>query len=110
MATKKTPRTGNRSKLVLEAVRQIYKPYEQFHCTSFTVPDLTSKQIGSALAMLAKKGMVEHGALRGYYCLPNGEKAPNPAQAIYDLLEFMAKAEPILKRAAKIMEAVEGVK
>ena len=108
MATKKQPRTGNPSKLVMGAATSRFRPHEQFHCDNLTVEGLTPKQVGSALALLAKKGMVEHGALRGYYALPNGTKRVNPAQAIYDLLDFMAKAEATLKRAAKILEAVDN--
>jgi len=110
MATKKSPRTSGRSKRVLEAVRQIYKPYEQFHCSSFTVPDLTFKQVSSALSLLANKGVLEHGPLKGYYSLPAGTASVNPAQTIYDLLDYMAKAEPHLRRAARILKAVEETK
>lgn len=41
---------------------------------------------------------------------PRKVQAPKtgPVQAIYDLLDFMAKAEPALKRAAKILEAVDN--
>jgi hypothetical protein len=111
VAPKKKARTGNRSKMVMDAAIARFKPFEQFHCDNLKVDGLDQRQIGSALSMLAKKGMVEHGALRGYYSLPNGAKKSqpvNPAQAIYDLLDFMAKAEPALKRAAKILEAVDN--
>lgn len=108
MSTKKVERTSGRSKLVLEAVLKIFKPGEQFHSTSFEVPGLKPEQVGSSLCLLAKKGLVEHGPLKGYYRLPNGATASvNPAQTIYDLLEYMAKAEPHMRRAAKILEAAE---
>ena len=73
-------------------------------------PEANSMAISNALSWLAKKGLVHPGALRGTYQKPGvlPEKPIGPAQAIYDLLDYMAKAEPALKRAAKILEAVDG--
>jgi len=96
--------------MVMDTIHTKFRPYEQFHCDNLEIDGLTQKQVGSALSLLCKKGMVVHGALKGYYSLPAGSVTVNPAQTIYDLLEYMAKAEPHLRRAAKILEAVEGTK
>lgn len=73
-------------------------------------PDVNRMAASNALSWLAKKGLVVQGDLRGTYTKPvtSTDQPHNPAQAIYDLLDFMAKAEPALKRAAKILEAVDG--
>lgn len=111
MATKRTKKTTGVVKAVHEYVNANYRQGEEFHNTSFEMDGVIPGQISNAFCYLTKKGMLEHGALKGYYRLPpNSKKATNPAQAIYDLLDFMAKAEPSLKRAAKILEAVEGAR
>ena len=73
-------------------------------------PEANRMAVGNALTWLSKKGLLHPGDLRGTYVKagPKDDRPTNPAQAIYDLLDFMAKAEPSLKRAAKILEAVDG--
>lgn len=103
-------RTAGRSKMVMEAIRANFGSGEQFHCSDLKVSGLTEKQVTNSLSMLARKDILVKGDLKGYYYLPGEHEAPNPAQAVYDLLDFMARAEKPLRRAARILEAVEGVK
>jgi hypothetical protein len=71
--------------------------------------------VQSALWTLFKKGHLDKPRGRGtkgiYILRARKKNIPtptiNPAQAIYDLLDFMAKAEAPLKRAARILEFVE---
>lgn len=106
MATKKQTRTGDRSRRVMTTLTARFRPHEQFHA-DVEVPGLTPKQVGSALAMLAKKGLVQHGALRGYYCLPNGVVQDSEVVVIDNLLAAMAAAEPILRKHKKVIALMQ---
>lgn len=104
MATKKQ-RTSNVQSTVYETVLATCKPNEVFHASSFELEGLTEKQVGNALSVLSRKGFLKRVGIKGNYSIASSPM--NPAKAIYDLLEFMAAAEAPLRRAAKILEAVE---
>jgi len=88
-----------------------FRPYEQFHIDSVKVDGLSTGQVGSALALLAKKGMVQHGALRGYYCLPNGGQVEDSEIIVIDnLLTAMAAAEPVLRKHKKVIALLREVR
>jgi hypothetical protein len=119
------------SEAVLSAVKEQRDPGVPFTARDLTgFPDEKLHSLQSALWNLYKKGFLEKprgkGSL-GRYILRSRRRSPNavvrtfkkvktkqemarpnPAQAIYDLLEFMAKAEAPLLRAAKILEAVDN--
>jgi hypothetical protein len=122
---------------MLDAIRQKYKPGDSFTEADIGIERSNLHTRQNALWVLFKKGFLDKPrgkGTRGRYILRsrkrperNGEERPaelvkhfarkpapkpvvrvTPVQAIYDLLDFMAKAEPALKRAAKILEAVDN--
>lgn len=119
------------AKLQTEAVLKIVRE-QRDPGVPFTARDLSGlpkeklHSVQNALWMLHKKGFLDKPrgrGTRGVYILRNRKasvplngdsvkkkmaKRVTPVQAIYDLLDFMAKAEPVLKRAAKILEAVDN--
>jgi hypothetical protein len=101
----------NSQKDVFEAVRKTFQSGVIFTPMDIEAEDMTPKQISNALGHLARKGVVKRGPIKGQFYVNGSMGLPpqpiNPAQAIYDLLEFMAKAEAPLKRAARILEAVD---
>lgn len=114
MATKQKKRTAPQkgiTKAIYEYIKSRYRPYEQFHNGSFEIGGVTPIQVSNALSYLKSKGLLEHGALKGYYCLPNGGAAgADPEKVVIDrLLDAMAAAEPILKKWSKVHEALKGV-
>lgn len=118
---------------LLMQIKEKFKPGD-----SFTVDDVEADRSSrhsrqTALWQLSQRGFLDKPrgkGTRGRYVLRSRKapertggkppKAPrpkfrkignprvSPVQAIYDLLDFMAKAEPALKRAAKILEAVDN--
>jgi hypothetical protein len=111
---------------LLEQIRGKFKPGDSFTVDDVEADRSTRHSRQTALWQLSQKGYLDKPrgkGTKGRYVLrsrkaPNG-KAPapvrrprpvrvNPVQSIYDLLEFMAKAEPSLRRAAKILEAVDN--
>jgi hypothetical protein len=94
---------------LMELINKTCDKGEMFHASSFEMEGVSEKQVANTLCALAAKELIQRGPIKGNYYI-NG-KAPaaiNPAQAIYDLLDFMAKAEAPLRRAAKILEAVDN--
>lgn len=106
MATKGR-RTGLQTDL-MEIITKTCKKGEFFHSSSFEIEGVTEKQIGNTLCALAAKGLIKRGSIKGNYFLNGKPQEVNPSQAIYELLDFMAKAEAPLRRAAKILEAVDN--
>jgi hypothetical protein len=107
---KKTKRMGVQGEL-LSLIQSKFNKGEQFNHTSFHVEGACDRTVQNALWNLHNKGLICKGSVKGFYFLGlKGIKKeqPNPAQTIYDLLDYMAKAEPALKRAAKILEAVDA--
>lgn len=121
---------------MLEAIREKYKPGDSFTEADIGIERSNKHTRQNALWVLYKKGFLDKPrgkGTRGRYILrsrrrPERENAVRPmelvkhfarkpvpkpkrvtpVQAIYDLLDFMAKAEPALKRAAAILEAVDN--
>jgi hypothetical protein len=121
---------------MLMAIKEKFKPGDSFTEADVGLDRSNKHTRQNALWMLYKKGYLDKPrgkGTKGVYIL-RGRRAPErntarpavlvkhfakkpapkrvvrvtPVQAIYDLLDFMAKAEPVLKRAAKILEAVEN--
>lgn len=107
---------------VLEALRSTRKPGD-----SFTAHDLVKKKedlhtMQNILWVLSKDGFLDKprgSGTKGRYIL-RGRKAPtkangrshstDPEQVIIDeLLDCMARAEPILKKWSAIREALKGI-
>ena len=68
--------------------------------------------ITKSLWQLAREGVLEkrHG---GFYCLPHSKSvsASDTEKVVIDnLLDAMAKAEPVLHRCKRLLEALESVK
>jgi hypothetical protein len=98
-----------------------------FTARDLKMPEVKFHSLQNTLWLLSKagyldkprgKGTLGKYILRGRRAPQNGAKPvparvvraarATPVQAIYDLLDFMAKAEAPLKRAAKILEAVDN--
>lgn len=83
-----------------------------------TVPAASDKSIGYTLSYCMGKGMLSQGEVRGIYIKPkpvNGHAVEEPKvdveQVVIDnLLDAMAKAEPVLKRMKKLLAALDAVK
>lgn len=108
----KSRRTGLQRDL-FNVIRNNAKPGQVFTAANFaTMPALEGVsflQISKALSNLSRKGLIQPAGIKGDYSLPKKPTtSTNPAQAIYDLLGFMAAAEAPLRRAAKILEAVDN--
>jgi len=119
---------------MLDAARHKFKPGDSFTEADIGIEWSNRHTRQNALWVLYKKGFLDKPrgkGTRGRYILrsrrrPEREdavrpmelvkhfakkpapKRVTPVQAIYDLLDFMAKAEPALKRAAAILEAVDN--
>lgn len=117
---------------LLMQIKEKFKPGDSFTVDDVEADRSTRHSRQTALWVLSQRGFLDKPrgkGTKGRYILRsrkaptplNGEavrrkvvrKTPapksDPVQAIYDLLDFMAKAEPALKRAAKILEAVSNV-
>jgi hypothetical protein len=79
-------------------------------------PKLTDKAIMQALSYASHAGIIVPGEVRGTYRKPNGASGMQALisqcdkDLIDQLLDAMAKAEPALKRAAKVLAAVDSIK
>lgn len=112
--------------MVLDSLRTQFQPGTEFTAKEIAgFPDTKLHDMQNYLWRLSKKGYLDKPrgvGSKGKYILrgrrtstpKQREKAKaqpeavSPTQAIYDLLEFMAKAEAPLRRAAKILEAVDS--
>jgi hypothetical protein len=74
------------------------------------VPDVNKPAISGAFNYLVKQGLVVPGPVRGSWQLVQGEGQESPDTVVIDqLLDAMAKAEPILRKWRRIQEALRSV-
>lgn len=74
------------------------------------IPGATYDSLRSALSYLHQKGILDNSAISGLYVVPHADdRQADPDTIVIDnLLDAMAKAEPILRRWKRVQEALNG--
>lgn len=96
---------------LLELIQSTCAKGEIFTAASFQMDGVSYRQISHTLSGLRAKGLIEKGPMKGqYFWKPSNGHSPDPERVVIDnLLDAMAKAEPILKKWQRVHDALQDL-